>query len=170
VDGPRAGTESSHDPIGFAVRILRAVDHAKHTVRVPAIVPESHGHAILRRKLGGRQVISIEGDMGVNRAGPFGWATLVHRGHCGDSHGVGLFRLHRSDPVYPDRIIADGTGQACNPFLPGRNAGLPQIPQSRSRFAGESKGRPYGVLGEQRGAGGSGPEGRDGAEQPSNTQ
>ena len=77
-DDAGSGSESADNAVRFAVRIFPAVYHAKHTVRMPAIVPEAHGDAILRGEFGRRQVIAIEGDMGVNGPRPFGRATLFH--------------------------------------------------------------------------------------------
>jgi len=78
--------------------------------------------------------------MGVDCAGPVGWATLFHGLDCGDPHRVGVFSFQRRHPGHQNCVVSDGTRQAGDSFLSGRDTGLPEIPECGSRFTGESEG------------------------------
>ena len=79
----------AHHAVRLAVRIPRAVDHAEHAVRMPALVPPPHDAAVLRRKAwwtAGRRCSRRRGcaPSRTSRAGRSARSRLSD----GDAHGV----------------------------------------------------------------------------------
>ena len=49
-------SHAAHHAVGLAVGVARAVDHAEHAVRLPALVPLAHDAPVLGREPLGRQI------------------------------------------------------------------------------------------------------------------
>src|SRR5215217_3980636 len=77
VDHPRLRAHATSHPIRLAVGIPSAINQTEDSVGMPAIVPETHGGSVLRRKAGGWQAIRIHGNVGMQGTGPGGRPALV---------------------------------------------------------------------------------------------
>jgi hypothetical protein len=130
---------SSDYTVRLAVRIMGAVHQAKDAIRVPAIVPEMHGRAILSRKPGGRTLIGVEGDVGVDGSRPFRRAAPFNGRTGRSSHGVGALCLQRFDSADEYGVVPNGAGQAGNSLLAGRQTCLPEGAQGSAGFVAKSE-------------------------------
>jgi hypothetical protein len=116
-----------------------AVDQAEDSIRVPAVIPETHRHTILSREAGRGAVVGVQRDVSMDRAGPRGRTARLYGSHSGDPHRIGLLRFEGSNSRHENSIIADGAGEAGNSLLTGRNAGLPQCSERLPSLSAEAK-------------------------------
>jgi hypothetical protein len=132
---------SAYYSVGFTMGLPLAVNQAEDTVGVPTVVPEPHSDAVLTRKPGRGQVVSVESNMGVDRSRPLGWAAPLHRGRGGDSQRVRALRLDRPNRRYENRVVSNQACEACHTLFSGREAGVPEGTKRTSGLRAEAKGR-----------------------------
>src|SRR4051812_4091818 len=106
---------------------------------MPPVVPQVHGGSVLRRKLGGGEVIGVEGDMGMDRSTPFWRTATLYRGRCGDPHRIRVLRREsfRSGDKYG--VVLDVAGQAGHPFFLGGDAFAPELAEHGPGLMAEAK-------------------------------
>jgi hypothetical protein len=116
-----------------------AVDQTKDSIRVPPVIPETHGDPILGREAAGRAVVAVQRYVGMHGTGPGRRPTLLNRGEGGDPHRISLVRLQGVDSRYEDGVMSYRACKAGNPLLPRCNAGLPERSQRLSSLGAEAK-------------------------------
>ena len=121
----RLPPHSAHYSVRLAVGITRAVDQTEHPIRLPAIVPETHGDAVLARKPGRGQIIGVKRDVGVHGSGP------LRAGHTAPPSG---WRRFPSSPRLPARVARSPVTNTVSLRIVARQAGDPLLLGGQAGF------------------------------------